>query len=549
MFYSQFVLARHGPLARVWLAAHWDKKLTKAQIFMTNVKKSADHIARPDVPMALRMSGHLLLGVVRIYSRQVRYLLQDCADALVKLKMAFRPGVVDLPDDQLFAPLAAITIALDDVDGARADTAHESILERSKGALIEPFVQNMEGISLDTTSLFAWNDHTAKHQDITLAEADISEFGLSQGRISLMQTPEVARSAASISLSGVKEGIEGAAGRISGISMQTPEVQRAAELASVDEGVPGEFGDVGESLDVSTSIIPEASRLSVASAAGGIAESFADGGEAFALPEAEAAPLYEIAEVAEPEVAPGRKRKPITVDEAVIIPGEEMKKNLADTAPLQREPMTAPPSKRAMTKLEKEIKGIQSAFSLPNVEGLAPELAALFATAIAAAQSHPHPEEAEKAAEEEALPPLIPQESYREGVSYDMPETFEPDYTTAPEPELHMEVEREKSREEIGEIGEKESEQKNISAEGSFVSGETWSVRSARMLAFLRKVMTSRTITYRTLVEGKTRHIVAGTFFELLALKGKGVVELKQDTPYGEIEIAKTEKFDALQFE
>jgi len=52
--------------------------------------------------------------------------------------------------------------------------------------------------------------------------------------------------------------------------------------------------------------------------------------------------------------------------------------------------------------------------------------------------------------------------------------------------------------------------------------------------------MTSRTITYRTLVEGKTRHIVAGTFFELLALKGKGVVELKQDTPYGEIEIAKT---------
>lgn len=28
--------------------------------------------------MALRVSGHLLLGVVRIYSRKVKYLMEDC---------------------------------------------------------------------------------------------------------------------------------------------------------------------------------------------------------------------------------------------------------------------------------------------------------------------------------------------------------------------------------------------------------------------------------------------------------------------------------------
>jgi hypothetical protein len=39
------------------------------------------------VPFALRMSGHLLLGVVRIYSRKVKYLLNDAQDALVKIKM------------------------------------------------------------------------------------------------------------------------------------------------------------------------------------------------------------------------------------------------------------------------------------------------------------------------------------------------------------------------------------------------------------------------------------------------------------------------------
>lgn len=38
-------------------------------------------------PMALRLSGQLLLGVVRIYSRKARYLLEDCNEALVKIKM------------------------------------------------------------------------------------------------------------------------------------------------------------------------------------------------------------------------------------------------------------------------------------------------------------------------------------------------------------------------------------------------------------------------------------------------------------------------------
>ena len=48
---------------------------------------SLGQIKDPDVPLALRMSGHLLLGVVRIYSRKVKYLLEDCSDALIKIKM------------------------------------------------------------------------------------------------------------------------------------------------------------------------------------------------------------------------------------------------------------------------------------------------------------------------------------------------------------------------------------------------------------------------------------------------------------------------------
>jgi cohesin complex subunit SCC1 len=93
MFYSQVILAKKGPLAKVWLAAHWgDKKLARPQIFATDIAQSVDTIVNPTMPLALRMSGHLLLGVVRIYSRKVKYVLNDCTEAMLKLQMAFHPG-------------------------------------------------------------------------------------------------------------------------------------------------------------------------------------------------------------------------------------------------------------------------------------------------------------------------------------------------------------------------------------------------------------------------------------------------------------------------
>ena len=93
MFYSQIILAKKGPLGKVWLAAHWgDKKLGRPQIFATDICQAVESIEHPQVPLALRLSGHLLLGVVRIYSRKVKYLMHDCHEAMVKIKMAFRPS-------------------------------------------------------------------------------------------------------------------------------------------------------------------------------------------------------------------------------------------------------------------------------------------------------------------------------------------------------------------------------------------------------------------------------------------------------------------------
>jgi cohesin complex subunit SCC1 len=83
------MLSRRGPLAKVWLAAHWERKLSKTQTLQTDISQSVASIMGQEIEvMALRLSGQLLLGVVRIYSRKAKYLLDDCNEALLKIKMA-----------------------------------------------------------------------------------------------------------------------------------------------------------------------------------------------------------------------------------------------------------------------------------------------------------------------------------------------------------------------------------------------------------------------------------------------------------------------------
>ncbi|KAG6842098.1 hypothetical protein C0991_002752 [Blastosporella zonata] len=111
MFYSETILSRRGPLGKVWLAAHMERKLSKTQTLQTDIEQSVDAIMGQEIEvMALRLSGQLLLGVVRIYSRKAKYLLDDCNEALLKIKMAFRPGIVDMTEDQLAVNKNTITL-------------------------------------------------------------------------------------------------------------------------------------------------------------------------------------------------------------------------------------------------------------------------------------------------------------------------------------------------------------------------------------------------------------------------------------------------------
>ncbi|GMG99957.1 hypothetical protein Nepgr_001797 [Nepenthes gracilis] len=137
MFYSQFILAKKGPLGTIWIAAHLERKLRKNQVADTDIGVSVDSILSPEVPIALRLSSHLLLGVVRIYSRKVNYLFDDCSEALLKVKQAFRSTAVDLPPEESTAPYHSITLPetfdLDDFELPDSDTVQGNYIDHHFG--------------------------------------------------------------------------------------------------------------------------------------------------------------------------------------------------------------------------------------------------------------------------------------------------------------------------------------------------------------------------------------------------------------------------------
>ncbi|NXS92314.1 RD21L protein, partial [Jacana jacana] len=226
MFYMHLLVNKRGPLAKIWLAAHWEKKLTKAHIFECNLETTVEKIISPKFTIALRTSGHLLVGVVRIYHRKAKYLLADCSEALTKMKTAFRPGLVDLPEESFEAAYQSITLPeefhdfetpLPDLNAI--DIAEHFTLNRSRAADItlpedyessvllcdrnfgerneEPGTERKQSssdgsASVSSTSLVAEHnsasvsaDKSAQPEDVYLFEQDC--FGDEEGAVDMIE--------------------------------------------------------------------------------------------------------------------------------------------------------------------------------------------------------------------------------------------------------------------------------------------------------------------------------------------------------------------------
>ncbi len=112
------------------------------------------------------------MGVVRIYAQKVKFLLTDCSDASGKIKLAFRPGVVDLPAATAASLATQVTLPgtagwpglAGDVFG---ETDFGSIMTVPTGADKE--LVFAAGVSNKAS-------HTSRPQDITLEEAPVMGF-------------------------------------------------------------------------------------------------------------------------------------------------------------------------------------------------------------------------------------------------------------------------------------------------------------------------------------------------------------------------------------
>jgi len=108
MFYAHNLLSmsKKGPLAKVWMAAHMDRKLNKAFIAQIDMKQVVDQIKKPVNSLALRTSGHLLVGLSRIFARKVHYLYTDTNETYQRLNLTIKPGLnnntqIDLIDNDI----------------------------------------------------------------------------------------------------------------------------------------------------------------------------------------------------------------------------------------------------------------------------------------------------------------------------------------------------------------------------------------------------------------------------------------------------------------
>ncbi|XP_020803825.1 double-strand-break repair protein rad21 homolog isoform X2 [Drosophila serrata] len=385
MFYEHIILAKKGPLARIWLAAHWDKKITKAHVFETNIEKSVEGILQPKVKLALRTSGHLLLGVVRIYSRKAKYLLADCNEAFVKIKMAFRPGMVDLPEGHREANVNAITLpeVFHDFDTALPELN-----------------------DIDIEAQFSINQSRA--DEITMRE-DYASLSLSLqddgfGDIGFeAETPEVIRGASDINEqlfdSDVVTNIESLEGHATenrgdisedrldgdgfGDCFGQPELfeddlfgepsqpaQQNDKEAKVDNMEDDSDNDAIENLNALPSpatscinSINDEKRESIneqADVSGNVKLNeitlVQNEDEGFALAPIDAS-VYK-------GITKAKRKRKLIIDEIKNISGEEMKAQLADTSDILTTLDLAPPTKRLM--YWKETGGVEKLFSLPS---------------------------------------------------------------------------------------------------------------------------------------------------------------------------------------
>nr|XP_023659981.1 double-strand-break repair protein rad21-like protein 1 isoform X4 [Paramormyrops kingsleyae] len=550
MFYTQLFTLKRGPLARIWLAAHWEKKITKMHVFECNLEATVKDIISPEVIIGLRISSHLLLGVVRIYFRKAKYLLSDCTDAVVKIKVAFRPGQTDLPSESLEASFKAITLPEDFTD---FELQLPNIRKREQ--LICP-----TSISdIDFADHFTLNQ--CKTEDITLKEDYGSSFHVLQSDFG----DEVNFHEGSI-LGGSFHSL---APRCDGFGDEDTDFTLLDLMENSNEDdMPMDVFPVGLNNEVPAAPPPTAEPKEAAEhqeTGSEAAEEHAAVSETILLEnEEEAFALEPVSVLSSTERKRGKAKRRLLVDSVKELSNEAIRSQIGDCSDLLLPLSIAPPTRQLMEW--KMTGGVHRLFRHLCVPVIHPQLQQLFPRNMMSTKWWKNQRDREQDWEEMRdqsgvnesmlaaentglLSGILDLDSTKHSLGY-LPLIASEEHNSSPS---HCNSMDEESRTvfTFPEMLPEDSlllpnmpdsihtqdwpEQSTVNSQD--FEEKLMNHRTHRLLHFLRNQQSSGSTVFglHELCKGCNRTMAATTFFCLLVLKKRGMLELHQDTPYADV--------------
>ncbi|XP_065878827.1 sister chromatid cohesion 1 protein 2 isoform X2 [Euphorbia lathyris] len=179
MFYSHCLVSRNGPLGAIWMAAYFLNKLNKSQVTQIDISSSVDKILQDEVDVVTyRVLAYLLLGVVRVFSKKVEYLFNDCNKALLKIRDLMVSNKDSTQLETLCAPYFSITMP----EKFELDAFDLEILEDAIGGHVLPHEDiTLKESRLETEITFLQTSDKHRYeefatcQDICSASHNLSE--------------------------------------------------------------------------------------------------------------------------------------------------------------------------------------------------------------------------------------------------------------------------------------------------------------------------------------------------------------------------------------
>lgn len=523
MFYSKFMFVKKGPLSKVWLAAHFHRKLNKLMVQGTDICLSAKSVLDPAAPLALRLSGQLLLGLVRIYQKKVKYLQDDCSDALSKMKMVLRHGNVNLAEDSGVASAALITHPdnLDDIDFAMPDMPLDSLDNILDMPTVDSFSASQQQITLE--------DQGEDMRDMNLMDDVFGE---------LLPFDEGARDISEVEIPRAAEGLE----------------EPDFDLATPHDAV----------LDASASASAASRKKSMGLAAD--MSMFDASNDSFGPGALDLGGL----DVVPPTPADRRaklKRK-LKKDSKTELASREINEALKDTTDIRL--VTGRPSiafsKRAKLQIASQASLtslLRQPSGLAGEGALAPELWNVVEMSLAEVSRSAIDNEEQAAQEQggDALPTF--DDDFAGDISFApeaelAPEAGQPAPAQAEaEAELHVqaevdvEVEVEMEAEAKHDmVYEEDLEHDRVELDDYFGQDKSaksgdgeeageFSYRTKKMQQLLKNKLSRKpSVTLNELCEGTSRKIAANVFYQLLVLKSHSVIQVAQKAPYADITVS-----------